>query len=151
MSTAVPTGAVERAAVPTGVGWEGIAVLAAAAGAALAVIDVGVLLPYFANDLHRLPLAEVASGAHDPEDLWPYGAWQVPVQLAAVVGLTLVPLVTLAAVGVGGVWLVVLWRRPVPQRVAKSLALLVVAVGCIAALLFLVSDTGAAMVAWRLD
>jgi hypothetical protein len=29
------------------------------------------LVPYSVNDLHRLPLAEVASGLHDPKGLWP--------------------------------------------------------------------------------
>ena len=32
------------------------------------------VLPYYVNDLDQFPLEEVASGAHDPKDLWPYEA-----------------------------------------------------------------------------
>ncbi|RYU11181.1 hypothetical protein [Nocardioides iriomotensis] len=32
---------------------------------------VFLLVPYYVNDLDRLPLSEVASGLHDPKDLWP--------------------------------------------------------------------------------
>ena len=39
--------------------------------ALLATYGFGVLLPYFVNGLHHLPLVEVASGAHDPKDMWP--------------------------------------------------------------------------------
>lgn len=35
---------------------------------------VFLLLPYYANDLDRLSLTEVASGLHDPKDLWPRNA-----------------------------------------------------------------------------
>jgi hypothetical protein len=30
------------------------------------------VLPYYANDLDRFPLADVAIGYPDPRDLWPY-------------------------------------------------------------------------------
>ena len=112
---------------------------------------VGVLLPYYVNGLHRLPLAEVASGAHDPKDLWPQSAWAVPVQLAGLFALAFGPLVALAGLGVALGWLVSLWRRPADGRGALSLALLVVAAAHAAALLFLLSDTGVGLMAWRLD
>ncbi|MFP5369958.1 MAG: hypothetical protein ACLGI3_04325 [Actinomycetes bacterium] len=42
---------------------------------------LGVLFPYVADALHRLPPAEVASGAHDPEALWPSGIGRGLLQL----------------------------------------------------------------------
>ena len=128
-----------------------ITVLAAAVLAALALYGVGVLLPYFANGLHRLPLAEVASGRHDPKDLWPRNAWQGPVQLAGLFSLMLVPLAVLSATGIGGVWLALLSRRPDRQRLPKALALLVVLAVSSSALLFLLSPTGGLLATWRLD
>ena len=41
----------------------------------------GVLVPYFVNDLQHVPLSQVASGAHDPKDLWPYASGGVAVGL----------------------------------------------------------------------
>ena len=133
------------------ISWRMIAVLATAVLAALALYGVGVLLPYFANGLHRLPLAEVAGGAHDPKDLWPQNGWAGPVQLAGLLSLLVVPPVFLAATGVGGVWLALLWRRPAQQRVPKSLAVLVVVAVCASTLLFLLSPTGGSLGTWRLD
>ncbi|MGY1730123.1 hypothetical protein ACI798_01285 [Geodermatophilus sp. SYSU D01045] len=43
----------------------------AVALAAALVHVLGVVVPFVANSLHHLPLAEVAGGSHDPEDLWP--------------------------------------------------------------------------------
>lgn len=61
---------------PAVIGWRRITTLATPVLATLTLYCVGVLLPYYVNDLHRLPLAEVAGGAHDPKDLWPpSSAW----------------------------------------------------------------------------
>ena len=45
--------------------------LALALGCA-AAYGVFLALPFYANHLNRYPAAEVASGLHDPKDLWPY-------------------------------------------------------------------------------
>ena len=133
------------------IGWRGIAVLAGAVLAALTLFGVGVLLPYYVNDLHRVPLSEVASGAYDPKDLWPQKAWAGLVQQAGFLGVMLLPLVALTAVGVAGFWSALLWRRPGPQRVLTSMALLAIVAGSVATLLFLLSETGEALRVWRMD
>ena len=152
MSTdaATPGLATEDAASAV-ISWRGIAVLAGAVLVALTLFGVGVLLPYYVNDLDRLPLSEVASGTYDPKDLWPQKAWAGLVQQAGFLGIMLLPLVALTAVGVAGVWLALLWRRPGPQRVLKSLALLTVVAGSVSALLLLSSETGEALKVWRMD
>ncbi len=128
-----------------------VVLLVAVLLAVTALYGVGVLLPYSVNDLHRLPLSEVAGGAHDPKDLWPQSAWAVPVQLAGLFALAFGPLVALAGLGVAVTWLVSLWRRPADARAALSLALLGVGAASVAALLFLLSDTGVGLMTWRLD
>lgn len=133
---------------PDGVGWPHVAVLAAAVLVPVAMFGAGVLLPYFGNDLHRLPLAELTSGAHDPKDLWPRNPL---VQLAGFASLALLPMAALAGLGLGGLSLTLLWRRPGPQRVGKALAVLLVMAVSAAALLLQFSETGAALTAWRLD
>ena len=75
------------------------AVVAVYLAVAAALYGVGMLLPYVVNDLHRLPLAEVASGAHDPKELWPHGAWQAPVAVAGLLGLAALPLTARALDG----------------------------------------------------
>jgi ABC-type Fe3+ transport system permease subunit len=147
---AAPAVATDDAARTT-VEWRWIAVLATVVVAVLALYCVGVLLPYFVNGLDRLPLEEVASGAHHPEDLWPQNVWAGPVGVAGLFAVAFGLLVTLTAVGVGTAWLASLWRRPGPGRLSKSLTLLAVVAGSVAAVLFQVSETGAALQAWRLD
>lgn len=137
--------------VSTTAGWRGITVLTAAVLAAIAMYGVGVLLPYYVNDLDRLPLAEVASGAHDPKDLWPRNAFGGLAQLAGFFSLVVLPFMTFVCVGVGGLWLVGLWRHRQAQRVPKSLVLLVVMAASVAALAFMFSATGEALTTWRLD
>lgn len=132
-------------------GWQSIAGLAAAVVAVLALFSVGVLLPYYVNDLHRLPLAEIANLADDPQRLWPQDGWRYPVGLAALVTTGFAPLVLLAVVFVGAVWLTALWRRSEPERVPRSLALIVIMTGSVAALLFWFSEPGLALAAWRRD
>lgn len=135
------------------VGWRSIAGLAAVVVGVLALFCIGVLLPYFADDLHRVPLADVAVGAHDPQDLWPRDdrVGRV-VGFAGLLAVGVGPLVLLAVVVVGAVWLTSLWRRrPEPQRASRSLAVVVVMAGAAAALLFWLSGTGSALAAWRLD
>lgn len=140
-----------RGVASAGIRWREIAVLAVAVLSAVAMYVAGVLLPYYVNDLHLLPLAEVTSGAHDPKDLWPRTAWGGLPQLAGYFSLALLPIAALVALGVGGVSLVGLWRRREPQRMPKSLVLLVVMATSVVALSFMFSPTGQALVVWRLD
>ena len=49
-------------------------------------------MPYYVNGLHHLPLSEVASGLHDPKDLWPQGTIGGPVQAAGYLSLGVAPL-----------------------------------------------------------
>ena len=136
---------------PAGVGWRPIALLAAAVLGTLAMYGVGVLLPYYVNDLHRLPLAEVASGAHDPKDLWPGGALGGFPQLAGFLSLALLPMAAFIGICAGATSLVFLWRRVQPQRLPKSLAVITVMAASVAALAFLLTPTGEALAVWRLD
>ena len=117
-------------------GWRSIAGLAAAVVAVLALFGIGVVLPYVVNDLHRLPSAGVAIEVRDPELLWPQDGWVQPVGLAATVAEGFGPLVLLAVTLVGAVWLGRLWRRPEPDRLSRSLALVVIMSGSVAALWF---------------
>ena len=134
------------------VGWGPIAGLAAVVVVVLTLYGVGVLLPYFVNDLHRLPSAQLAGGAHDPMDLWPQDGWAGPVAVAGLLGVSLGPLVLLGVVGLGVVWLWSLWRRRREPGIAlRSLAVLATMAASVAALLFWLSEPGSALAAWRLD
>ena len=134
-----------------GVGWRAIALLAVAVLGTLAMYGVGVLLPYYVNDLHRLPLAEVASGAHDPKDLWPGNALGGVTQIAGFFSLALLPMAAVLGICAGGASLVSLGRRSQPQRVAKALALVAVMAAAVGALAFMLTATGEALTVWRLD
>lgn len=134
------------------VGWGSIAGLAAAVATVLALYGVGVLLPYFASDLHRLPLAEVAGGAHDPKDLWPQNGWAGPVAVAGLLSVAFGPLALLAAMGLGAVWLWLLWRRRPDSKIAlRSLAVTMIMIAASAAMMFWFSEKGSALIEWRLD
>ena len=141
-ASAVSTQPAERVA------WRHIAVLAAALLLSAATYGAGVLMPYYADELHRVPPQAVASGAHDSVGLWPDN---VLVYLAGMFGPLLLPFVASAGAGLGALWLAVLWRRPASQRVLKSLALLVVLAASVAVLLFPLSELGRALTVWRSD
>jgi hypothetical protein len=102
-------------------------------------------LPYYANDLDRLPLDDVRWGAVDSATAWPLGTvWG---NLAGVLALTLAHpalavvtvMATCAAVTTG------LRRRPI------ALAFVVVAVGGAAVLAWVWGPTGRALTTWLLD
>ena len=122
-----------------------MAVLAAALILSMTVYGAGGLMPYCANDLHRLPPSEVTSGA---DDLW---TQNVLFYLAGIFGPLLLPFVASAGAGLGALTLAVLWRRPASQPVLKSVALLVIVATSIAVLLFPLSELGRAVTVWRLD
>lgn len=148
----VPTRAPAERDVPRpDVGWAHVAVLALVLLLVLVLYAVGVLLPWYVNDLHHLPLDEAAHGGHDPEGLWPRDVWARPVAAAGLAGVVFGPALTLVAGMVGGAWLASVWRRAAAGRTALAAALLVVVAGSVAELLFLLSDTGVALKDWRLD
>ena len=51
--------------------WSFPAVLLGVAVVIAAAYLAGVVLPYYVNDLDRIPPWELTSGAYDPKDLWP--------------------------------------------------------------------------------
>jgi hypothetical protein len=111
---------------------------------------MGVLLPYYVNGLHRLPLAEVASGRYDPKHLWPSGLGGGPLQLMGFLSLAVSPAgvaFTAALAVIGAVWAV--FARPLRPGVAVGFALL--AVACVAGLVWFAGPMGTALVTWRLD
>jgi hypothetical protein len=123
------------------------------AGAALCVATYAVIfvLPYFVNGLDRFSLQQVASGAHDPKQLWPINGlgyvaflWQ----LAGYATLAFAPLVATLA----GAWSLVTLcidshRLDVTGRVAR---LSTVALSA-ALLLTLWSPFGLALKTWFMD
>jgi hypothetical protein len=129
--------------------WRFVLVLALAAMIAVLPYLAGVLLPYYVNDLDALPLSEVASGRHDPKELWPQGPIGGLVQLFGLLSLALTPaglvLVVLAGTAMTGYGAV---RRKSP---AVVLALLLLTVACVAALAWFFGPTAAALATWRLD
>ena len=136
---------------PVRVGWPRVVVLACVLLLVAVLYAVGVLLPYFVNDLDRLSLAEVASGAHDPKDLWPQNAWAGPVQVAGLVSVTFGVLVAVASAALSVLALLVVWRDGEPARLPKTVALVLLVGASLSALGYLLSDTGSALQTWRLD
>ncbi|MGY1687008.1 hypothetical protein ACI8AV_19790 [Geodermatophilus sp. SYSU D00804] len=121
---------------------------AVALGAVLLYV-LGVVVPYVANGLHHLPLAEVASGSHDPKDLWPatiphLGGW---LRLAAVLSIALAPL-TLVFVLVACGFSVGRTLRPAPRT---ALAYAAVAVACVLVLAWFLGPTSQALIGWQMD
>jgi hypothetical protein len=133
--------------------WRLVAVLATLTVCAVAPYLAGVLIPYYVNDLDELPLSEVASGAHDPKDLWPQGTVGRWVQSGGYLSLGLTPLMLLfvlaLCVGELGAWR----PREGPWRMSPGVAagLVVVAAVCIGVLIAMFSPMGAALATWRMD
>jgi hypothetical protein len=106
---------------------------------------LGMALPYYANDLDRLPLEDLRFGRVDPDTAWPLGTvWG---NLAGFLALTLahpvLALVTVmaivAAVRAG------LQRRPI------AFGFVVVALAGVAVLAWVWGPTGRALMMWGLD
>ena len=121
---------------------------AVALTAALA-LAVFILLPFYANGLHHLPLDEVAGGAHDPKDLWPVAGGSAFAGLFRLCGmLTLVtaPFVAVGCALYGGY---AVWRH----RADRSRWLpdaLTVALG-VGVLGWLATPTARAIGTWFMD
>jgi hypothetical protein len=121
----------------------------------VSIFVIGVLLPYYANDLDALSLSELTSGAHDPKDLWPYnatmGGW---LRLFGLFSLVLAPVSLL----LGGLWAAACAGYAVVSRRGRSHAsvplavtLTVLAVASIWGATLLFSPTTEALIPWLMD
>lgn len=126
--------------------WPPLA-LAVVCAAAYATFFV---LPYYANDLNRLPLAEVASGMHDPKDLWPRNEAGLGFvfTFGGLLTLALAPFGTIFAVGWAA--LNVVLGRPSRDGLTVAISALAGTIG-IVTLVWLVSPFASALFAWWLD
>ena len=109
----------------------------------------GVLVPYFASDLHTLSLAELIAGAQPPGPD-PVGAgW---LGLLGVYSLLLAPLGALIALVGSGIQLLAAFPRA-ERRVSPGVAagLGAVAVVCIVEVAWLLSPLGRALTTWFMD
>ncbi len=128
-----------------------VGALAATVGLGVVLYGVGVLMPYYVNDLDRFPLAEVAGGAHDPKDLWPQGPAAGLVQIAGFLSLLTPLLLGVSALASVGVLLYgLIAERPYITR-REVLMLLSLLVACSAGLAYFFSPMGLALTSWRLD
>ena len=108
---------------------------------------LGVLWPYYANDLDAVPRGELISGAHDPKDLWPTVGgprWLIELVLpAAILPALLLPPSCLLSV------LALLAARRRRHRSAAVVLTAVVVVSVVATAVMLVGYGG--LTAWMLD
>lgn len=127
------------------------------AGSALAVVVAivagfvaGVVVPFFLNGLHHLPLAEVRIGAYEPTDAWPADAGPLAVLLVVAGGLAAVlgPHALLALVVLLGAALA--QHRQDMDAVARRMMATALVLACAAGLAWL-SPYGQAMTAWFID
>jgi hypothetical protein len=106
---------------------------------------VGLLLPYYVNGLHRVPLGEL--GAYEPERLWPMGTgWLPVVNIGFLLAMLAFPALVLAtgAAATGAL-------RAARSRPGLALGFAVLALACAAAVVWLWGPTGSALVTWRID
>ena len=109
------------------------------------------VVPYYVNDLDHFPLKEVASGAHDPKDLWPYqdgGPLSVIWGLGALFTFMVGPFILLAA----PLWAAVLiWRDRRTLRGRERCALTMAILGGVALITELALPFHGALINWWLD
>ena len=126
-------------------GWPPLLLSVGCAGA----YAVFVALPFYVNGLDAYPLEELATGRHDPRDLWPYTrgpAWES----FRVVGMATFLLGPAAAVAAGA-WAAVRTRQGIAagdlRRTAPALVATAIAVAVVA---WLFSPSGTAVTEWFL-
>ncbi len=148
-AVAAPTSADVRE--PT---WRRVGGLALVAGVPLAVFAAGILLPYYGNDLDALPLEELASGRHDPKELWPSSTWWGGLlRLAGILAWGLAPLFLVltglaAAATAVHAWVTGPRRHRSPARVA---VLVVLAVACLWGSTWFLGPEAGALWTWTMD
>ena len=111
----------------------------------------GVLVPYYVNDLDRLSVGELTSGAHDPAQLWPATTGTVgqTVQIAgALAGWPLMYVVYIASALGSGYLLKEEWSGSSRGERALLATLAGLSVALTALLL---SPFGVALTTWALD
>jgi hypothetical protein len=109
---------------------------------------LAIVVPYLVNDLHTLPLGEVAGGGHDPKDLWPATTPLGP--LVAMVAIGVLMTGPALATGVAG-WAVA--DRVVGRRRGRG-SLVPTVVTVLVSVAFLVgyfSPLGSALGTWTMD
>ena len=108
------------------------------------------VVPYYVNDLDQFPLREVAGGAHDPSELWPYRDGGVQSAIWDYGSFFTLILGGFIAFGAPLWAAVVMWRDRHALKVREwcSLGL---AVLCGAALLTWLDSFGASLISWWLD
>jgi hypothetical protein len=122
-----------------------VLVLAIGCAAAYAVFFV---LPYYANDLQRFPLADVAVGYHDPKDLWPRTtAWGPLFAFGGFVTLTFGPFMVVGTLG----WAVAKLVAGHATRWRGRAILLVAIAVSLATLVWLGTPFAGALMGWFLD
>ena len=134
--------------------WRPVVVLALWLGLSVSPFLAGVLIPYYVNDLDALPLAELASGAHDPKDLWPQGTVGGYLQLAGFLSLSVTPIGLLVVGAFSGTaavqeFVTLPGHLRAPRPVA--LAFVVVVLAVLALLSWFATPTASALTTWRLD
>jgi hypothetical protein len=122
--------------------------LIAVSGAAYGLF---LLLPYYVNDLDRFALDEVASGAHDATELWPYqdgGLSSVVWAYGSAFAVMVAPFLTLGST----LWAAtVMWRdRRVLEARAWGALVGAVVIGT-ALIAYLGSPLHGALIEWWLD
>ena len=119
--------------------------LAVVALIACVAYAAGAVLPYFVNDLDRLPLAEWSTGRYDPKDLWPSeasgGIW---LRAAGFYSVTLTPLILVVVAGLS-TWGV--FRSARGLRVAYA----AITLACVAGMVWFLTPTALALATWQMD
>lgn len=139
-------GPAAASAPPVHPGITSVLVVGALVAVTAAVFVGAIVVPYYVNNLDALPLAEVASGAHDPKDLWPQGAAGATVQLTAFLAIALTPLTAFVGAAMSGTLLL---RRSAGARVRTG-SVLVLGLS-LAVLGAYFSPFGSALTIWRMD
>lgn len=130
--------------------WRMVGWLTAFAVLATLPYLAGVLLPFYVNGLHHLPLDEVAGGRYDPKDLWPQGFVGGLAQVAGFVSLALTP-IGLAFLGIWSAAVGILGLVTGDVRRTAAAALILLAGACALGLAWFLGDTSAALTTWRMD
>jgi hypothetical protein len=139
----------QSSAAPTITARGPVILLGVVVGIVLAFV-AGVVLPYYVNDLDRLPLAEVVSGRHDPKELWPEtaGPWGHLLHGVGAYAVTLGHLTLIFAAGGSLAGLALLWRQ---LSTAARRALVTVLAVAGTAFVVMASGWGQALATWTLD
>ena len=110
----------------------------------------GVVVPYYVNDLDRLPLAEVAGGAHDPTEMWPAtaGPWGYLLHGVGAYAVSLGHFALTFAAGGSLAGLALLWSH-LSAAARRALGTVVAVAGT--SFVVMASNWGQALATWTLD